>query len=71
MALVFSVMHLYENQFCPFFLVLVNQMEEFMILVCPSLLCFFNKGDIRWTNSSKKLCLMFLYVLLYINLCQD
>ena len=30
---------------------------------CPSLVCFFNRGDIEGTDSSKILCLMFVYVL--------
>ena len=37
---------------------------------CPSLGCFFNRGDIEGTNSSKILCLMFVYVF-HVNLCQD
>ena len=38
---------------------------------CPSLMCFFNRGDTERTNSSKILCLMFVYVLFHVNLCQD
>ena len=38
---------------------------------CPSLMCFFNRGDTEGTNSSKVLCLMFVYVLFYVNLCHD
>ena len=30
---------------------------------------FFNRGDTEGTNSSKILCLMFVYVLFYVNLC--
>ena len=37
--------------------------EWFMIPVCPSLVCFFNRGNIEGTNSLKILCLMFVYVL--------
>ena len=37
---------------------------------CPSLKCFFNRGDTEGTNSSKVLCLMFVYVLFYVGLCQ-
>ena len=33
------------------------------IPACPSLVCFFNRGDTEGTNSSKILCLMFVYVL--------
>ena len=41
-----------------------------MIPVCPSLMCFFNRGDSEGTNSLKILCSMFVYVLFYVNLCQ-
>ena len=37
--------------------------------MCPSLRCFFDRGDTEGTNSSKILCLMFVSVLLYVNLC--
>ena len=33
------------------------------IPACPSLMCFFNRGDTEGTNSLKILCLMFVYVL--------
>ena len=33
------------------------------IPACPSLMCFFNRGDTEETNSSKILCSMFVYVL--------
>ena len=42
----------------------------FTIPACPSLMCFFKRGDTEGTNSSKILCFMFVYVLLYVNLCQ-
>ena len=42
-----------------------------MIPVYPSLMCFLNRGDTGGTNSLKILCLMFVYVLFYVNLCQD
>ena len=32
---------------------------------------FFNRGDTEEINSSKILCSMFVYVLFYVNLCQD
>ena len=41
------------------------------IPACPSLMCFFNRGDTEGTNSSKVFCLMFVYVLFYVNLCHD
>ena len=41
------------------------------IPACPSLMCFFNRGDAKGTNSLKILCSMFVYVLFYVNLCQD
>ena len=40
-----------------------------MIPACPSLKCFFNRGDTEGTNSSKILCPMFVYVLFFVNLC--
>ena len=39
------------------------------IPACPSLMCFFNRGDTERTKSSKILCLMFVCVLFYVNLC--
>ena len=42
-----------------------------MIPACSSLMCFSNRGDTEGTNSSKILCLMFVYVLFYVNLCHD
>ena len=33
-----------------------------MIPACPSLMCFFNRGNTGGTNSLKILCLMFVYV---------
>ena len=36
-----------------------------------ALCAFCNRGDTEGTNSSKSLCLMFAYVLFYVNLCQD
>ena len=39
------------------------------IPVCPSLMCFFNRGDTEGTNSLKILCLMFVYALVYVGLC--
>ena len=45
--------------------------EWSMIPVCPSLMRFFNRGNIEGINSFKKLCWMFVYVLFEVNLCQD
>ena len=80
MALVFAVMHL-----CIFlFLLLLSTPLFFFVFfksgidkstewstipACPSLMCFFNRGDIEGTYSSKILCSMFVYVLFYVNLC--
>ena len=36
---------------------------------CLSLICFFNRGDTEGTNSSKVLCLMFVYVLFLCSSC--
>ena len=32
-----------------------------MLPACPSPMCFFNRSDTERTNSSKMLCLMFVY----------
>ena len=82
MTLVFAVMHLYD--ILEFFIVSVHSFfyaflksgidkstEWSTIPACPSLMCFFNRGDTEGTNSSKSLCPMFEYVLFYVNLCQD
>ena len=48
--------------------------DWYTIPACPSLVCFFfflNRGNTEGTTSSKILCLTFVYVLLYVNLCQD
>ena len=34
-----------------------------MTRACPSLMCIFNRGNTKGTNSSKILCSMFVYVL--------
>ena len=43
--------------------------------VCLSLKCFliffFNRADTEGTNSSKILCLMFVYVCFFVGLCRD
>ena len=82
MTLVFAVMHL--NNILEFFIASVHSFsytflksgidkstEWSTIPACPSLMCFFNRGDTEGTNSSKILCLMFEYVLFYVNLCHD
>ena len=82
MALVFAVMHLYN--FSNFFIASVHSFlklffksgidkstEWSKIPACPSLMCFFNRVDTEGTNSSKILCPMFVYVLFYVNLCND
>ena len=82
MTLVFAVMHLCN--ILEFFIASVHSffytflksgidksIEWATIPACPSLMCFFNRGDTKWTNSSKILCPMFVYVLFYINLCPD
>ena len=85
MTLVFAVMHLYN--ILEFFLLLLSipffffntffksgidkSTERSTIPACPSLMCFFNTGDTKGTNSSKVLCPMFVYVLFYVNLCHD
>ena len=86
MTLVFAVMHLY-NILEFFFVFVFASVHSFIILffksgidesmewstipACPSLMCFFNRGDTEGTNYSKSLCPMFVYVLFYVNLCRD
>ena len=82
MALVFAVMHLYI--YILFLLLLsiailcfflksgIDKSTEWSTIpACPSLMCFFNRGGTKRTNSSKILCSMFVYVLFYVNLCHD
>ena len=45
-----------------------RSMEWSTIPACPSPMCFFNRGYTKGTDSSKILCLMFVYVLFYVNL---
>ena len=82
MTLVFAVMHLYNILnfllllSIPFFILFLKSgidksTEWSTIPACPSLMCFFNRGDTEGTNSSKILCSMFVCVLFYVNLCQD
>ena len=81
MTLVLAVMHLYNiSEFfiaCPFLFYTfkksgVDKSTEWSTIpACPSLMCFFNRGDTEGTNSSKILCLIFVYVLFYANLCRD
>ena len=82
MTLVFAVMHLYNlfiifYFFCPFLFYTflksgIDKSTEWSTTpVCPSLMCFFNRGDTEGTNSSKILFSMFVYVLFYVHLCQD
>ena len=82
MTLVFAIMHLYnifkKNYcFCPFLFYPflksgIDKLTEWsMIPACPSFMCFFNRGDTKGTNFSKILCPMLVYVLFYVNLCQN
>ena len=50
---------------------LILLLPNMVVPVCPSLICFFNRGGTEGTSSSKILCSMFVYVLFYVNLCQD
>ena len=75
MALVFADMHLY-NFFSfiasvPSVLILkkkksgIDKSTEWSTIpACPGLMCFFNGGNTKGTNSLKILCLMFVHVLL-------
>ena len=80
MTLVFAIMHLKKKKIIAsvhsFFmlfknLVLINRRNgpRYQRVLAPSLMCFFNRGDTEGTNSSKMLCSMFVYVLIYVNLC--
>ena len=86
MTLVFAIMHLYNifkffiASVHSFFYILVlksgfdKSTERSTIPACPSLMCFFVfciRCDTEGTHSSKILCLMFVYVLFYLNLCRD
>ena len=79
MTLVFAVMHLYN--ILDFFYCLlsipflyfkkkksgIDKSTEWSTKpACPSLTCFFNRGGTEGTNSSKKMCSMFVDVLLYM-----
>ena len=50
-----------------------NNNRIYFISGCYSvcLMCFFNRDNTEGTNSLKFLSLMFVYVLFYVNLCQD
>ena len=58
--------------FCPFLFYtflkpdIDKSTEWSTISACPSLMCFFNRGNTKGTNSLKILCLMFVYVLFYV-----
>ena len=83
MTLVFAVMYLYN--ILEIFIASVHSLfilkkkksgidkstEWSTMPACPSLVCFFNRGDTEGTNSSKILCPMFVYDLFYVNLCHD
>ena len=73
MALIFAVMHLYTffffDCFCPFLFHTLKKksgidksVEWSMVSACPSLACFFNRGNTEGTNFSQKNCLMCVYV---------
>ena len=66
MALVFAVMHLYNILKCfiasvySFFYTFlksgIDKLTEWSTIpACPSLMCFFNRGDTEETNSSKRI----------------
>ena len=79
MTLVFAVMHLYN--ILEFFIASVHSFfytflkygidkstEWSMIPACPSLMCFFNRGDTEGTNSSKVLRLI-LCMFCFMQIC--
>ena len=86
MTLVFAVMHLYNileffiasvHSFFNFILFLKSGIDKstewsmIPLLACPSLMCFFNRGDSEGThffeNFVSDVCVCFVYV----NLCHD
>ena len=82
MALIFAVMHLYNILivllllYIPFLYLkkksgIDKSTEWFTMPACPSLMRFFNRGNTVGTNSSKILCLMFVYVLFYVYVGSD
>ena len=82
MTLVFAVTHVYNiflfiiaavHSFFILFknLVLINQRNGPRYQRVLALCAFLNRGDTEGTNSWKILCLMFVYVLFYVNLCHD
>ena len=49
----------------------IDKLTEWSTIpACPSLMCFFNKCDTEGANNLEILCFMFVYVLVYVNLCQ-
>ena len=79
MALVFAVMHLHTtfnfHSFCKFLLLFfffkfkpgIHKSTEWSTIpACPSLVCFFDRGDTGGTVSLNILCPMFVYVLFHI-----
>ena len=82
MAVVFVVVHLYNiliffiASVHSFFilkknLVLINQPKGSRYQRVQAVCAFFDRDNIEGNNSLKNLCLTFVYVLLYVNLCQD
>ena len=81
MALVFAVKHFHNIIICTASVHLKNKLKKksginkstewSTIPVCPSLMCFFNMGNTEGIYSLKILCLMFVYFLFYVSLCQD
>ena len=75
MVLVFAVKHLYNILkvfiacpvlFSTFLKSGIDKLTEWSLIpACPSLMCFFNRGNAEGTNSLKILCLMFVYFLFY------
>ena len=55
------------------YLVSINETEWSTIVACPSLMCSFNSlgnsGKKKLCNSSKKLCLMFVFSVRFFNVC--
>ena len=82
MALVFAVMHLYDileffiASVHSFFILLLRSgidksTEWSTIPVCPSLMCFFNRGDTKGLILRKFCVRCLCRFSFHVNLCQD
>ena len=64
-------LHIHNPLFACTYLLLINRRNGPRYQRVLALCAFLNRGNTEGTNSSKILCLTFVYILLYVNLCQD